>query len=152
MTWIDGSSLLPTVDLVTRRQKTLYQLLLFRSNCLSWFWICKKQYKLYGHVSYPGHNGLFVRVIMFQSHMALIKHWTFCIQILCSLFLFSVFYFVNTSMLLHTLTYQIEDPYPPWIPLIIVMLLPIMTSKIRSTKPRTEVRIIVKYLESLIGC
>ena len=52
----------------------------------------------------------------------------------------------------HTLTYPNADPYPFWIPLITVLLFPIITSKIRSTKPRTKVRKIVKYLENLLDC
>ena len=55
-------------------------------------------------------------------------------------------------MLLHTLTYQVADPHPFWIPLITVLLFLIMTLKIRSTKPRTKVRKIVKYRENLPDC
>ena len=47
---------------------------------------------------------------------------------------------------------QIADPYPPWILLITILLLPIMTLKIQSTKLRTKVRKIMKYLESFLDC
>ena len=69
----------------------------------------------------------------------------------CALF-FPLFYlyFVYTAMLLHTLMYHTADPYPLWIPLITALLLPVMTSKIRPTKPRTKVRTIMRYLENLL--
>ena len=114
------------------------------------FQVCNKQFKLYGRVSYPRHNGPFARVITLHFHMLLINHWTFMhINFALSVFLF-YFYFVYTAMLLHTLTYQTTDPCPLWTPLITVLLFPIMTLKIRSTEPRTKVRKIVRYLENLL--
>ena len=55
-------------------------------------------------------------------------------------------------MLLHTITYHNAYPYPLWILLITVLLLPVMTLKIRSTKPKTKVRKIVRYWESFPDC
>ena len=67
-------------------------------------------------------------------------------------FLFLSLALSKTTILLHTLAYHNADPYPLWIPLITALLLPIMTLKIRSTKPRTKVRMIVKCLGSFLDC
>ena len=59
------------------------------------------------------------------------------------------FFFLSCkTAILHTLTYT--GLHPLWIPLITTLLLPIMTSKVRSTKPRTKVRMIAKCLVKLL--
>ena len=103
-------------------------------------------------MSYPRHNGLFVRVITSSSSVTNksldVLHANFTLLI----FIFKFYFIRNSYALLHTPTYETADPYPLWIPLITVMLLPIMTLKIRSTKPRMKVRKIVKYQGNLPDC
>ena len=84
---------------------------------------------------------------MFHFHMTSIKHWMFAYKF-CALCLSFLLFCLYSYALTHTHTYPNADPYPLWIPLITVLLFPVMTLKIRSTKPRK----IVRYQESLLDC
>ena len=147
-----GSTQLPTVNRVTGRLGTSYQFLLVCSNCITCFEICNKQLKLYDLVPCPRHIGFACEGSYLSFHISLIKHWTFLAYKFYALCFYFCFHFIKTAMLLPTLTYHTTDPYPLWISLITTLLLPVMTSKIRSTKPRTEVRMIVRCLENLLDC
>ena len=103
-------------------------------------------------VSYPRHNGLFVRVITSSSYVInkslYVLHTIF--YALCISF---VFYFIKISMPSYTHPHiETADPHPLWIPLVMVLLLPIINLKVRSTKQRMKVRKIVKYHKSLPDC
>ena len=49
-------------------------------------------------MSYPGHNGFFVRVIMFHFHMTSIKHWTFAYKFCALCLSFLLFYLYNYAL------------------------------------------------------
>src|SRR3954466_4639341 len=134
---------------------------LIRSKCNFLFslFICSKikmapvlsNHELKSQVPCPKHTCPFYKGLSYHDHVHSIKSWDGCIFKFCDPFcFFTLFSFNYLCVLTHTHIIN-ADSHSLWILLITILLLPVMTLKIRSTKLRTKVRKIVKYQGNLQG-